>query len=181
MKVTFNPPHPSINDDGFAEETVHAFIKQHYPDSYHEDALVAEEYRDGIYKSLIAEFHCYQDPQVLMTLLIQDYGWEFTYEDLCKIEKFELFVNRQIYEKENQWIQHNDIKPPFPIGAKVRLPSFYEEKIGTIVAINKYRAARYNVMTKSQIDWNNEQIATGSPARQCGHIIKFEDLELIED
>ncbi|HHT7781838.1 TPA: hypothetical protein ACT2GF_002209, partial [Pasteurella multocida] len=66
-------------------------------------------------------------------------------------------------------------------GSKVRLPSFYEEKIGTIVAINKHRAARYNVMTKSQIDWNNEQIATGSSARQCGHIIKFEDLELIED
>ncbi|MFP4733739.1 hypothetical protein ABWH53_12480, partial [Pasteurella multocida] len=114
----------------------------HYPDSYHEDALVAEEYRDGIYEALIEEFHCYPDPEVLMTLLIQDYDWKFTHEDLCKIEKFELFVNRQIYEKENQWVQHNDIKPPFPIGAKVRLPSFYKEEIGTIVPINKYRAAR---------------------------------------
>ena len=52
MRVTFNQPRPSCNDEGFAEATVHEFIKQHYPDSYHEDALVAEEFRDGTYKAL---------------------------------------------------------------------------------------------------------------------------------
>lgn len=180
MKVTFNQPRPSCDDEGFAEATVHEFIKQHYPDSYHEDALVAEEFRDGTYEALIEEFYLYNDPQALMNILIRDYDWEFTADDWDKIQHFDFFVRNRLKEKELQWVKDNDIKPPFPIGAKVRLPAHYGEAVGIINRIYKYDPARYCVITEKQIQYNKEMENLGRSERQGGWILKFEDVELIE-
>ncbi|ERH28137.1 hypothetical protein HMPREF9065_00732 [Aggregatibacter sp. oral taxon 458 str. W10330] len=174
-------PRPTYNDEGFAEQTVHDFIKQHYPDSYHEDALVAEEFRDGIYEALIDELYLYQDPQVLMNTLIRDYDWEFTADDWDKIQHFDFFVTNRLKEKEQQWVKDNDIKPPFPVGAKVRLPAHYNEAVGIINRIYEYDPARYCVLTEKQNQYNKEMESLGKSERQGGWILKFEDVELVEE
>lgn len=181
MKVTFTPPRPTCNDEGFAEQTVHEFIKKYYPDSYHEDALVAEEFRDGIYEALIEELYLYDDPQVLMNILIRDYDWEFTSDDWDKIQHFDFFVRNRLKEKELQWVKDNDIQSPFPVGSKVRLPAYYDEAVGIINRIYEYAPTRYCVLTEKQVEYNKEMESMGKSERQAGWIFKFEDVELIED
>lgn len=181
MKVTFTPSRPTCNDEGFAEQTVHEFIKKYYPDSYHEDALVAEEFRDGIYEALIEELYLYNDPQVLMNILIRDYDWEFTADDWDKIQHFDFFVRDRLKEKELQWVKDNDIKPPFPVGSKVRLPTYYDEAEGVIDRIYEYDPARYCVMTEKQAEYNKKMESMGKSERQGGYVLKFEDVELIEE
>ena len=45
-------------------------------------------------------------------------------------------------KKEQQWVKDNNIEPPFPVGAKVRLLSHhYSETIGVINQIYKYEPA----------------------------------------
>ena len=174
-------PRPTYLDQGFDVQTVHEFIQKYYPESYHEDAVWAEEVRNGVYEALIEEFYLYDDPQVLMNLLIRDHQWEFTQQDWDNIQCFDFFVSKKLKEKEAQWVKDNHIEPPFPVGAKVRLPSHYDEITGVINQIYEYEPARYCVLTAKQEEYNKQMEQQGKTERQGGYVVKFEDVELVEE
>ncbi|EHK89845.1 hypothetical protein [Aggregatibacter actinomycetemcomitans] len=180
-KVTFNPPRPTIYDQGFVEQTVHEFIKKYYPDYYDEKDTVEEQYRNGIYYALINEFGLYDDPEYLMKILIRDYSWDFSADTWDKLQHFDFFVINKIKEKEQQWVKDNDIRPPFPVGSKVRMGACHGETEGIIDRIYEYEPARYCVMTEKQVQYNKKMESLGKTERQGGWILKFEDVELIED
>ena len=84
-------------------------------------------------------------------------------------------------EKEAQWVKDNHIEPPFPVGAKVRLPSHYDEITGVINQIYEYEPARYCVLTAKQEEYNKQMEQQGKTERQGGYLVKFEDVELVEE
>ncbi|WP_233115139.1 hypothetical protein [Aggregatibacter actinomycetemcomitans] len=181
MKVRFNPPRPNYNDAGFVEQTVHEFIKKYYPDYCDERDTVEEQYGNGIYYALINEFGLYDDPEYLMKILIRDYSWDFSADTWDNIQQFDFFVRKKLKEKEQQWVKDNDIQPPFPVGSKVRMRECHGETEGVIARIYEYDPARYCVMTEKQVQYNKEMESLGKSERQGGWILKFEDVELIED
>lgn len=158
-KYTPPVPRPTYLDQGFDVQTVHEFIQKYYPDSYHEDAVWAEEFRDGLYEALIEEFYLYDDPEDMINTLIRDYSWDFTQELWDNIQQFGSFVRQKLKEKEQQWVKDNNIESPFPVGAKVRLPSHYDEITGVIKQMEQQ----------------------GKTERQGGYVVKFEDVELVEE
>lgn len=180
MKITFNPPRPRWDDEGFALEAVHAFIKKYYPNYYQEDALTATQFDNGLYESLIEEFYLYNDPEALMQTLIKYHGWEFTREDWENIDCFYNVVDDLLKAREKRWAEENHIQPPFPIGSTVRLPAHYDEKFGVISKVYEYDVARYCILTESQVKFNQEREAQGKTEQKGGYIIKFEDVELAD-
>ena len=182
MKKYIPPvPRPTYLDQGFDVQTVHEFIQKYYPESYHEDAVWAEEFRDGVYEALIEEFYLYDAPEDMINTLIRDYSWDFTHELWDNIQYFDFFVREKIKEKEEQWVKDNNIEPPFPVGARVRLPSHYKETTGVIDRIYEYEPARYCVLTAKQVEYNKQMEQQGKTERQGGYLVKFEDVELAED
>ena len=179
----YTPPVPRSTylDQEFVIQTVHEFIQKYYPSSYHKDALIAEEFRDGVYEALLREFDLYNEPEVMMDTLVRGYYWEFTQADWDNIQCFDFFVREKIKEKEEQWVKDNNIMPPFPVGARVRLPSHYKETTGVIDRIYEYEPARYCVLTDKQVEYNKQMEQQGETMRHGGYVLRFEDVELVED
>lgn len=181
-KYTPPVPRPTYFDKGFDVQTAHEFIQKYYPDFYHEDAVWDEEFRNGVYEALIKEFYLYDDPEVMINTLIRDYSWEFTQELWDNIQNFNSFVRQKLKEKEQQWVKDNNIKPPFPVGSKVRiLLRYYSETIGVINKIYEYETARYCVLTAEQEEYNKRMEQQGKKERQGGCVVRFEDVELVEE
>lgn len=175
-------PRPTYFDRGFNVQTVHEFIQKYYPDSYHEDAVWEGEFRDGVYQALIDEFSLYDDPEDMINTLIRGYEWDFTQELWDNIQHFGSFVRQKFKEKEQQWVKDNNIEPPFPVGAKVRLLSHpYSKTVGIINKIYEYEPARYCVLTAEQEEYNKQMEQQGKTERQGGYVVKFEDVELVEE
>ena len=175
-------PRPTYFDRGFNVQTVHEFIQKYYPDSYHEDAVWEGEFRDGVYQALIDEFYLYDDPEDMINTLIRGYEWDFTQELWDNIQHFGSFVRQKLKEKEQQWMKDNNIEPPFPVGAKVRLLSRpYSKTTGIINQIYEYEPARYCVLTAEQEEYNKQMEQQGKTERQGGYVVKFEDVELVEE
>ncbi|WP_239408817.1 hypothetical protein [Aggregatibacter actinomycetemcomitans] len=116
-----------------------------------------------------------------MKILIRDYSWDFSADTWDKIQQFDFFVRKKLKEKEQQWVKDNDIQPPFAVVSKVRMPECHGETEGVIARIYEYDTARYCVMTEKQVQYNKEMESLGKSQRQGGWILKFEDVELIED
>ena len=88
----------------------------------------------------------------------------------------------KLKEKEQQWVKDNNIKPPFPVGSKVRiLLRYYSETIGVINKIYEYETARYCVLTAEQEEYNKRMEQQGKKERQGGCVVGFEDVELVEE
>ena len=140
-----------------------------------------EEFRNGVYRALIEEFYLYDDPEVMISTLIRDYSWEFTQELWDNIQIFDSFVRQKLKEKSCSGEGYN-IKPPFPVGAKVRiLLRYYSETIGVINQIYEYETARYCVLTAKQEEYNKQMEQQGKTERQGGYVLGFEDVELVEE
>jgi hypothetical protein len=168
-KVTFNPPRPTINDEGFAEAVTLQFIKKYYPESFNEDYDFDfnEKTAGEIYESLIEEFHLWDDEQCLMEVLIKHHDWSFTEENWSNIQEFSDLVRNTLKAKEQVWFEVNAIQPPFPVGATVK----YRRSIYTIHAIDDYYIARYILQDDA---WRKKHGENG------GTVVKFEDVELVE-
>ncbi|WP_205773912.1 hypothetical protein [Aggregatibacter actinomycetemcomitans] len=61
------------------------------------------------------------------------------------------------------------------------MPIQFGEAEGAIDRIYEYEPARYCVMTPEQVEYNKKMESLGKTERQGGWILKFEDVELIED
>ena len=53
--------------------------------------------------------------------------------------------------------------------------------MGVINQIYEYEPARYCVLTAKQEEYNKQMEQQGKTERQGGYVVKFEDVELVED
>ncbi|OAM27768.1 hypothetical protein A7P96_01195 [Eikenella sp. NML03-A-027] len=166
MKITYNPPRPSVNYE-IKLQAACELLKNSpklRPDTDDEAAfnraaddlaMCGDEYWDGYELAKHLEYHA---------------GWDITSDIVEELEDYHIYIDRFLLREEKKWAEEHQIQPPFPIGSRVRVPYGFERVTATITALYAYEPARYLVKRDEQPEDDTFR-----------SIIKFEDAELLEE
>ena len=117
---------------------------------------------DGTAESICAEYLYPMDGFELAKKLDRYQSWDTSREDMELLDELDLHVSRSLRKAEKEWFERNNVKPPHPIGSRVK----WRTITGVVEGIYEHGHGQYLV---------KPDISTIGDGR---YIVNFEDVQL---
>lgn len=156
----FNPPRPKI-DKEIITKAAKVFIKDNIgslPDDIAAEDLVGH---------LVKHFADYKNGFELAKDLEWE-GWDIDAETVQVLDDFGNYVTKSLHQAEKEWIEQNNIQPPFPENTEVEYMYGRVLRKGVITGIYPHRAGMYEIRENGHNDQEHGK---------CRIILKWENVK----
>ncbi|WP_153707918.1 hypothetical protein [Eikenella corrodens] len=166
MKITYNPPRPSVNYE-IKLQAAFEFLQAH-PDI--EPERVNQHSIEHMADDIAMHSTPYSNGYELAKELDTSAGWENIDMDLVEtLDSYSTYLHHNLEKAKRQWAAENNIQPPYPVGSRVRSLLRWNNITGTITGISQHHAACYEVQQDG-----------AAPEDNTRRIIEYEAVELLE-
>ncbi|SIQ14511.1 hypothetical protein [Marinobacterium stanieri] len=156
------PPRPTMTDE-ILEPVVVAFIAT--------NPEFAKRCGPDSVQDIVDAYSLSADGFELCKYLERDHGWDTSREDMDTLDELGSDVRARLKQLEQEWMTHNNIKPPYPIGTKVKCNS--RRDIGFIDSICEYHPGRFLVRPEAPSDVDRKH--------SMRWVCKFEEVEPVSE
>ena len=167
MKITYNPPRPSVNYE-IKLQAAFEFLQTN-PDINPE--RVNQHSIEHMADDIAMHSTISSDGYELAKELEGREGWRNIDTDLVEtLDSYSMYLHDKLEQAKRQWVEENNIQPPYPIGSRVRSLLQWNNITGTITGISQYHAACYVVKKDGT-----------APNDTTRRMIEYEAVELLEE
>lgn len=167
MKITYNPPRPSVNYE-IKLQAAFEFLQAH-PDI--EPERVNQHSIEHMADDIAMHATYYSDGYELAKELENVAGWQNIDMQMVEtLDSYSTYLHHSLEKAKRQWAAENNIQPPYPVGSRVRSLLRWNNITGTITGISPHHAACYEV-----------QVDGTAPEDSTRRIIEYEAVELLEE
>ena len=160
----FNPPRPAINDE-IVRKAAKTFTDEEFtclPDDI--------EQTDSI-NHLVKHYAEHKTGYELAKDLELMEGWEIDADTVSVLDDFDDYVWNELKVSEKEWVENNNIRPPFEIRTEVEYLFDKCWKTGVITGIYQHRPACYTIKENG---WDDEKDG------HVRNVVKWEHTRKIE-
>ena len=167
MKITYNPPRPSVNYD----IKLQAAIKFLQANPEIEPERVGRQKLEHMADDIAMHATHYGDGYELAKELESRAGWDDIDMQMVEaLDSYSTCLDHCLEKAKRQWAAENNIQPPYPVGSRVRSLLRWNNITGTITSISPHHAACYEVQADGT-----------APEDSTRRIIEYEAVELLEE